>query len=270
MDPMSGLFLAVLGASVLGSVHCAGMCGAFLTLSIAGTDGTRAGVGQAAYHLGRLTTYMALGLVAGFLGSVVDLGGAAFGVRRAAMVVAGVLLAGFGFVHLLRAFGVRVPIARAPKRWARFVEGVYGRLMRMPVLPRAFLIGWATTLLPCGWLYAYVVTAAGTGSAVSGALVMAVFWLGTVPALAAVGVGVRAASGRVGRRLPVLMPAIVVALGGWTVAHAVMMSPAAGAGVAETCGPGEAVIDLGRNGPAADGQARSGDGATRDGAVDGD
>ena len=251
MDPMNGLFLAVLGASLLGSVHCAGMCGAFLTLSIAGADGRRAGVGQIAYHLGRLTTYVALGIVAGFFGSVIDLGGSALGLRRGAMVFAGVLLAAFGLVHLLRAMGVRVPIARAPKRWARFVERVYAKLMAMPVLPRAYLIGWATTLLPCGWLYAYVVTAAGTASALTGGLVMAVFWLGTLPALAAVGVGVRAASGRVGRRLPVLMPAIVVVLGGWTVAHAMMMPATVDAGVAsEVCGPDGAPIDLGRNGPA--------------------
>lgn len=250
MDPMNGLFLVVLGASLLGSVHCAGMCGAFLTLSISGADGGRASAGQLAYHAGRLTTYVALGVVAGFFGSVVDLGGAALGFRRAAMIVAGVLLASFGLVHLLRALGVGVPIARAPRRWARFVEGVYGHLMKMPVLPRAYLIGWATTLLPCGWLYAYVVTAAGTGSAMVGGAVMAVFWLGTLPALAAVGIGVRAASGRVGRRLPVLMPAIVLVLGGWTVAHAMMMPGAVDGGVgAEVCAPGGGPIDLGRNGP---------------------
>lgn len=246
MDGMTALFLAVLGASLLGSAHCAGMCGAFVALSIAGTDGRDAWRGQVAYHAGRLSTYLALGVVAGFMGSVIDLGGSAMGVRRTAMLLAGAMLATFGLLHLARALGIRAPRLRPPRRWAAVVERIYARLMHLPVLPRAYLIGWATTLLPCGWLYAYVITAAGTGSALVGGMVMGAFWLGTLPALAAVGAGVRASSGRLGRRLPVLMPVMVIGLGGWTVAQAMQpthhdpLDPGAGCG---------REIDLGANQP---------------------
>ncbi len=48
---------------------------------------------------------------------------------------------------------------------------------------RGLLLGLATALLPCGWLYSFVLVAAATGHPVWGMCSMAVFWLGTVPAL---------------------------------------------------------------------------------------
>jgi uncharacterized protein len=43
-------------------------------------------------------------------------------------------------------------------------------------------------LLPCGFLYAALLAAAASGGAIAGALAMAAFALGTIPALAVVGV----------------------------------------------------------------------------------
>jgi len=68
-------------------------------------------------------------------------------------------------------------------------------------------------LLPCAWLYAFVATAAGTGSPVRGALVMAFFWAGTVPALAAIGVLARGALGPLSRRLPLVTASLLVVVG---------------------------------------------------------
>src|SRR5690606_18807129 len=64
-------------------------------------------------------------------------------------------------------------------------------------LGRAALLGVSTGLLPCGWLYAFALSAAATGSARDGALVMAAFWLGSVPALVGVGAIVARLSGSV-------------------------------------------------------------------------
>lgn len=68
--------------------------------------------------------------------------------------------------------------------------GALRRLMDRPPVVRAAATGLFTTLLPCGWLYAFVVTAAGTGSGtpLHGAALMAVFWLGTLPMMLTVGV----------------------------------------------------------------------------------
>lgn len=78
---------------------------------------------------------------------------------------------------------------------------------------RAWLTGLVTTLLPCGWLYVFVATAGGAGSVRGGMLVMAAFWLGTVPALVAVGLGAQRLFAPLRVRLPMLSPAIVLVMG---------------------------------------------------------
>jgi hypothetical protein len=84
-------------------------------------------------------------------------------------------------------------------------------------LPRALTIGLLTALLPCGWLYAFAIIAAGAGTALGGAAVMAAFWLGTVPILVSLGVGVQALTGTLGRRIPLVTAILIVLLGLYTV-----------------------------------------------------
>jgi len=80
-------------------------------------------------------------------------------------------------------------------------------------MQRAYLIGLATTLLPCGWLYTFVVVAAGTGSALAGANVMFVFWVGTIPMLTAVTAGALRLFAPAMRRMPIATALIVLVLG---------------------------------------------------------
>lgn len=219
---MTALLLAVLVASLLGSSHCAGMCGAFVLFAVATPDDTP-GVWRsramlnAAYSLGRLVTYSLLGAVAGLLGAGLDLGGSMVGVQRTAAVVAGAMMVGFGVVALLRARGVRVGRIPLPGVVTRLVAGGHRAVADSAPITRAWTVGLLTTLLPCGWLYAFAVTAAGTGSPLSGAAVMAVFWAGTLPVLAAVAIGAQALAGPLRSRLPVLTSLLLVGVGVYTV-----------------------------------------------------
>ena len=57
---MIALIGAVLVASLLGSLHCAGMCGAFVAFAVIGSPGhqpSRVAL-NTAYNLGRLITYL--------------------------------------------------------------------------------------------------------------------------------------------------------------------------------------------------------------------
>jgi sulfite exporter TauE/SafE len=87
------------------------------------------------------------------------------------------------------------------------------RLRDLPGYQRGIAIGLVTGLLPCGWLYAFVVSAAGTGSIVSGALLMTAFWLGSVPALVGVGGLAQLLSGKLRRRLPAFSALVLLFLG---------------------------------------------------------
>ncbi len=209
------LALAVFAASLLGSVHCAAMCGAFVCFYTAGPQGSRAAeaAGHGAYNVGRLIAYLSLGVVAGVLGLGVDTVGAARGLTQGAAIVAGVLMIGWGAHALLVAGGVRVAGPAVPLSWQQAMGRAILQVRESPPVTRAFVTGLATALLPCGWLWAFVITAAGTGSPLAAAATMALFWTGTLPMMLAVGAGARRLSGRLGARLPVLSAMVVIALG---------------------------------------------------------
>jgi sulfite exporter TauE/SafE len=220
---VNALVLSVLGASLLGSPHCAAMCGGFVCF-FGGQQGGRAGrLTHVAYHLGRLASYGLLGLAAGIAGAGFDLAGRMAGFQRPAAVAAGLLLILWGGARLAAAAGVGRGAFEAPTGLRRLMTAAIAALADKPPLLRALSIGLLTALLPCGWLYVFVATAAGTGSAAGGALVMAAFWAGTVPVLAGVGALAQRAAGPLRRRLPVLTAALLVVLGVLTVAGRLKM-----------------------------------------------
>ncbi len=209
---MVALLTSIGVASLLGSVHCAGMCGGFSgwVAAAARPRGARWGA-QAGYHAGRLSTYAAMGLVAGFVGGAVNVGGAWVGLSHAAAVGAGVLMLVWGVARLV---GARVPFAiPVPSRIRGAITATLRTLGDAPPSLRGFAIGLLTTWLPCGWLYAFVLAAAGTGDPLSGLAVMGAFWLGTVPILLGVGIGVGALSTPLRRHLPRVTAAALVVVG---------------------------------------------------------
>ena len=224
---MIALFSAILVASLLGSTHCAGMCGAFVAFAVSPQNPGEAASPRltlnAAYNLGRLVTYATLGAVAGSLGAALDLGGSLIGVQRVALSVSAALMIGFGGAAILRHAGVRVPRAPLPGFLVRWARAGHTRALSLPPIGRAAAVGLLTTLLPCGWLYAFVIMAAGTASPVWGAGAMAAFWLGTLPMMAALGLGIRAVIGPLGRRMPMATSILLVAAGLWTLFGRVAM-----------------------------------------------
>ncbi len=215
---MTALILAVFIASLLGSMHCAGMCGAFVAFAV-GSDGTSVSRTSlnVAYNGGRLITYALLGALAGLLGAALDIGGSLVGVQQGAAILAGAMMIAFGAVAILRSTGARIPKAPIPVVLQRVVAAGHRVAFDLPPLTRATVVGLLTTLLPCGWLWAFAITAAGTGSPLLGALTMAVFWLGTLPVLLAVGVGVQTLTGALRRHLPVATSLLIVIVGLWTI-----------------------------------------------------
>lgn len=185
-----GLPVSLFFAGLAGSlVHCVGMCGPFVLGQVMSDAETArgsygewrrlAGAALAPYHLGRFTTYTALGAVAGVATAI-------FAALPAFASLSRVLLVLAAFLMLLQAFGYAAgaisplgsplarlasPLSAARGPWARYGLGV--------------VLGF----LPCGLLYGALSAAGGTGSAAHGALAMAAFASGTVPALVAVGWG---------------------------------------------------------------------------------
>jgi sulfite exporter TauE/SafE len=191
------------------------MCGGFVAIVGDGVTGRARFLTQLVYNFGRLVSYVVLGGLAGALGQAVDLAGNAAGIGRVATIASGSLMTLWGLGALLETQGVRVLRGRVsvPERITRAL----GSLRQRPPMWRALALGLSTTLLPCGWLYAFAVTAAGTASLWHGALVMAAFWAGNLPVLLGLGVALSALVGRLRRHVPVLSAAVIFGIGVFTV-----------------------------------------------------
>ena len=219
----------ILTASLLGSVHCAAMCGGF-TCVYADTprEGHRPTAtplqGHLLYNVGRLTSYLLLGALAGTLGAGITHAGALRGIQQGATLVASVLMMLWGAVTLAAHLGIRTGANRsAPLWWQQRLGGLLVRLRDRAVAVRALGMGLATTLLPCGWLYVFVTAAGGTGSVRDGMLLMALFWLGTVPALMTVGIGAQSLLAPFRRALPALSSVVVLVIGALTLSGRLAM-----------------------------------------------
>jgi len=178
--------LGFLALGLLGSFgHCVGMCSPFV-LFVARRYGRPAGgrrtafAAQLWYTAGRIVTYAVLGALAGALGGVVELAGALVGLQRAAAVVAGGVLV----VWALVALSDLVPgLDSGGSLFARVAGGLKGRVPGHP-----FATGLFLGFLPCGLLYSAVIAAVGRGGPVEGAAALALFGVGTAPALLSVSV----------------------------------------------------------------------------------
>lgn len=196
---MIALF-GILAASAVGSIHCVAMCG---PLASAGS------LRLAAVHsLGRLVTYATLGMVAGAIGSAVNVAGHLASVQRAAMLISGVVIIGIAVA----------PAIRREKAGSLFSRGLVRIRSKRSARTRAALMGMLTGLLPCGWLWAFVVTAGGTGHVLGGLGVMVFFWLGTVPAMVGLLGFLGPALARVRARMPAITAVALIAVGLGTLA----------------------------------------------------
>ncbi len=187
-DLLAATPLAALLAGVAGSGHCLAMCGgvagalAMRGEAAAGSRAPARALTALAYNGARITSYTVAGAAAGgggqaLLGSV-DVAALAIGMRllAAAVIVAaaGRLLFGWRLLDPLEAAGARL--------WRRVMPWVGSRGKR-PGLRGALALGLAWGWLPCGLSYSMLLLAATTGSAATGALVLAAFGLGTLPAM---------------------------------------------------------------------------------------
>jgi sulfite exporter TauE/SafE len=201
------LLASVALAGFVGSLHCVGMCGPFVAVYASGS-GKATLRAHAAYNLGRFATYTTLGALGGAIGHAVDLAGGALGFAAGASVLAGILIALFGLAGML---GARRASGAGPldKLLARLAP----RLLTASPTRRALILGLSSTLLPCGFLYAFVAAAASTGNPLSGALVMSAFFLGTLPMLTGMGLGLSRLAARLRGHVLMITSSLLFVLG---------------------------------------------------------
>ncbi len=179
---MAELALAFM-AGLAGSAHCLGMCGGLVAaLAVTTPDSSHAQrfMVTLAYHLGRIATYTLLGIVVGAASQ-------------------GALLTRYTFLFNLLFLAANLTVVLIGLATAAGLQGIslarldgtpWGGLGRILAyasrsaspLPYA-LAGLLMGLLPCGLVYGVLLTAAGSGSWMTGGLKMLAFGIGTLPAL---------------------------------------------------------------------------------------
>ena len=199
--------LAVFMIGLLGSAHCVGMCGGFVLL-LAQRAGGRRQIHQVVYFSGKTLTYALFGVLAGGSGGAVAHLFA--GWQNVLSIVLGLFLLwiGLGLIGVLPSF--QGPTQH--QRW-RGLSSAFSFFLKRGGYAGTLGVGLVNGLLPCGLVYAILAKAAATGSALGGALTMAVFGLSTIPALYLVALLGRMAHPVWRRRLNLASGILVIVLG---------------------------------------------------------
>jgi sulfite exporter TauE/SafE len=188
-----------------------------VTYALKGTeDGTLAQrvVPNVAYQAAKIVSYMLVGLLLGTVGSALNLDA----IRPYVMVVAGLFM-------IVLALGMtgRVPWAlkltpRPPKFLMKALSATRRKAVTAAEEDRASLatpitFGLLTGLMPCAPLMAAQLNAAASGSAVSGAIGMLAFGLGTAPLMLGFGTASSLIPKKLKERVMVALAVVVLLFG---------------------------------------------------------
>ncbi len=179
---------SIITIAFLGSFgHCLGMCGGIvIAYSSTKVDKSWGKSTQAIAHLlyssGRILTYVILGGLFGYIGGVAMFNNYANG---GLLIFASIfmILSGLSLGGKIKFLTV-IEHSLSSSKWYR---AVFQQYIQSKTLSSFFILGMLNGLLPCGLVYFFTVTAASTGSALYGAVVMLIFGISTVPALFSLG-----------------------------------------------------------------------------------
>lgn len=195
--------LAAISLGFLGSFHCVGMCGP-IALAIPLKRDSHAGRigGSLVYNAGRMLSYALMGALAGLIGQ----GFAIAGWQSALSVTLGVLILSLLFIP--------AGITRKASPLQVFVKlrMLLQKLFGTYTMRSLLLIGILNGLLPCGLVYMGIAGAVATGSVLKGASFMAVFALGTFPAMLALSLAGSRISIRTREKMRQAVPIFIAAM----------------------------------------------------------
>ncbi len=208
----------MLAFGLVSSLHCVTMCGPLIAVASAplqaGSPDRQGGLRplmswQISYQLGRGVTYVTIGVILGFAGSMLS---ALFPARLFGgiiQIVVAALFIGLAVFAVLRGKTVTAPSGSSG----------FGRLIRKFVTSgRAsgmFVLGLLTGFLPCGVLYAAFARSLAADSPIQGGLLMFAFWFGSMPLLVVVGLASGSLLRTFGKHANVLVAVAMLLTGLW-------------------------------------------------------
>lgn len=215
---LAGMFML----GLLGTGHCLGMCGP-LIFAFPGRSGRF--IPHVGYHLGRVTTYAAVGGILGGVGPALAGLTGMNAQAEAATLQAGLRLmaaALLALLGLIRLGWIKEPGwfgLLSPERIPGFKHAMDGAANsgRLAVF---FAQGLLLGLLPCGLSYGAFAQALAAADAADGSLLVLGFALGTSPGLLLLGTGVAAVVRRYRRQSDIIAGILMLVMAARLIARA--------------------------------------------------
>ena len=168
--------VSALAAGFVTSLHCMGMCGPLACAILTPKNGspTSKVITFGGYHLGKLISYILLGLLAGAIGATF----VSFSSDSPSHLLTWSLAVFFLSIAIgLDRYAAKIPLV------GKLSRSVMRKAYQINGGVRGLGLGLATPFIPCGPLYLIIWVAAISGSALSGGTMLAMFGLGTIPGL---------------------------------------------------------------------------------------
>ncbi|HAT49087.1 MAG: sulfite exporter TauE/SafE family protein [Nitrospirae bacterium] len=200
--------------ALFASGHCIGMCGGMVAALSLHAPGSPDDAHQSSYFMGRhffygisrLSTYLVLGGISGWLGSMAPSIG-----RSPILSALPLLVAGVGMIAMgLETWGVwqlKIPIINS------WLAGLEQRSIRENTWRKPVVLGVLTGLLPCGLHWAFQAKAFATGSVTGGLLILTAFGVGTLPAMLGLGWVIHFMGNKVRKNLQIIAAIVVIGMG---------------------------------------------------------
>lgn len=202
------ILLSALVLGLMGSFHCAGMCGPIaIALPLYGNSIPQKIFGGTLYNLGRTLTYGVMGAIFGLLGQGVEMIGFQ---QKISVIMGAIMIISVVFPSLFR------NQYNMDKSWFSLVGKLkksIGKLFSVRTFSSLFFIGLLNGLLPCGLVYMAIAGAIGTGELVLGSLYMIMFGLGTIPMMLSIAIAGNILNAAIRQKINRLIPVLVVVVG---------------------------------------------------------
>jgi len=207
-------YAMVFTTGLVGSAHCVGMCGGFVLMYSVevGAGGRPSPSAHAAFNLGRIFTYSVVGGVMGLVGSFVETAGAIKGVQGLALLLAGGLMILMA-LNLIGVLGRPGLIDSAGLSGSGPFRSAFLKIMSLKGPLATLALGLLLGFIPCGLSYTMEIKAASSGGFWQGASLMAVFGLGTAPAMFGLGFVSSALAAKLRERIYKVAAVLVLLMG---------------------------------------------------------
>jgi hypothetical protein len=202
------ILLSALILGLMGSFHCAGMCGPIaIALPLHGNTVPQKIFGGTLYNIGRTITYGVMGALFGLLGQGISMIGFQ---QKISVIMGAVMIISVLFPALFK------NQYRMDKSWFSLVGKLkksIGQMFSIRSFSSLFFIGLLNGLLPCGLVYIAIAGAIGTGDIAQGTFYMILFGLGTIPMMLTISLAGNMMGLALRNRINKLIPVLVVVVG---------------------------------------------------------